>query len=703
MVKRCLRGFIVAAMLIGLLPLSALAVDPIDDDYPRGVQFPVALGQYGQTQPDIDFPWLVYKDESESGAADAPDIYAFNLVSGETQLVSDLPDEDGITPLENSNPNVSGDWVVYSHDTSGTTGTDGFCGVYASNLVTGEDKLLEEESGFYQGNPAIDGSIVVHNRWDNLAAVYDGDIWGYDLSDDTTFAISLPDSHQYEPEIADGWVVYRDATHGWSEYSVGAYELASGESTVIAPAYNNSATDHAQYADPSTDDGKVVYQKYGAWTETGATRYAIMMYDLATSTETTICAVDDSTNRQHPVISDGLISWHDFRSGKAEVYVYNLATQEETCVVPAIYDADTSTWIQWAGRTTTGDGFVAWHDHRIELDEFDEPVNTDGTDYDDLYVMSLNKDTVAYAGTDRYATAVAISQEAFPAGADTVVIATARNWPDALGGTALAGAIGCPVLLTDTNTIPQSVTDEMDRLGATSAYILGGTSAVGTSVETALNTAFGDANVERLAGSSRYETADKVAAKTIEILGVDWDGTAFVATGRNFPDALAAAPLAAAQGWPLFLSHPVTGLSDATKLGMANVDTALILGGTAAVASSVEAGLIADLGDPNVERLSGNSRYDTAVDIATYAVEQAGHTWDYTAIVTGANFPDALAGGMLQGQSNSVMLLTARDVLSPATGAALTANKLDINTLRFFGGTNAVAQAVRDTAMDAIH
>ncbi|MHB8706446.1 MAG: OmpL47-type beta-barrel domain-containing protein, partial [Coriobacteriia bacterium] len=53
------------------------------------------------------------------------------------------------------------------------------------------------------------------------------------------------------------------------------------------------------------------------------------------------------------------------------------------------------------------------------------------------------------AGNNRIDTAILASQEAFPAGATTVVIATGFNWPDALGGAALAGALDGPILLTD--------------------------------------------------------------------------------------------------------------------------------------------------------------------------------------------------------------------------------------------------------------
>ncbi len=298
-------------------------------------------------------------------------------------------------------------------------------------------------------------------------------------------------------------------------------------------------------------------------------------------------------------------------------------------------------------------------------------------------------------GADRYATAVDVSRRAFPIGAETVVIATGANWPDALGGTALAGALNGPVLLVGTDVIPSVVTQEIDRLGVTDAIILGGTSAVGAPVETALKTQLGSGNVERIEGADRYETADAVALRVIAELGVDYDGMAFVATGGDFPDALAAAPLAARQHWPLFLAHPAGGLSAGTKAAMTDVTDAVVLGGTAAVSSNTATQLATEL-SVTVERLWGDDRYATAVAVATYAVDEQGHDWDRVGITTGMNFPDALAGGVAQGKMNSVMLLTRPALLDPQTGAALAAHKAEIDSVTFFGGVNAVTQSVRD-------
>ncbi len=322
--------------------------------------------------------------------------------------------------------------------------------------------------------------------------------------------------------------------------------------------------------------------------------------------------------------------------------------------------------------------------------------------------LEIQPPVLSVAGADRIATALATSLLAYPEGlaadgAKTVVIATGMNWPDALGGTALAGALDAPVLLTDTNTLPQPVLTEIERLGAEKAIILGGTSAVGAAVESALETALGGAaNVDRIAGNDRYATANRIAREVIDLLGTEYDGTAFVATGGNFPDALAAAPLAAANGWPLYLANPASGISPATATAMAGVERVLILGGTGAVSAQTQTALNATFGAANVDRLSGADRYATAVAVANHAVTEAGHTWDRVGIATGAAFPDALAGGVLQGKVGSVMLLTTPTTLNTHAQAALSANKGAIDTVTFFGGDGAVSQAVRAAVQSAV-
>lgn len=321
-------------------------------------------------------------------------------------------------------------------------------------------------------------------------------------------------------------------------------------------------------------------------------------------------------------------------------------------------------------------------------------MRADGS-YEEIYAKWFGENPVA--GANRFDTAVAVSQESYPWGfapdaTATVVVATGRDWPDALGGTALAGALDGPVLLVDTESVPDAVMTEIGRLGAKKAVILGGTGAVSAAVQEALEATLGAGEVERIAGANRYETADAVGARVIEALGEDYGGTAFVATGGNFPDALAAAPLAAGLQWPLFLAHPSTGLSDETKAAMADVTDVVILGGEGAVSAATEADLKSSR---NVVRLAGADRYATAALVAEYAVDQAGRSWDRVGITTGADFPDALAGGVLQAKAGSVMLLTPATTLGQDARAAIVANKAEIRTVTFLGGTGAVSEDVR--------
>lgn len=310
------------------------------------------------------------------------------------------------------------------------------------------------------------------------------------------------------------------------------------------------------------------------------------------------------------------------------------------------------------------------------------------------------------AGANRISTAIEISQKAFPAGGvSTVVIATAYNWPDALGGAALAGALDAPILLTDPMTLPGTVTTELDRLGATSAIVLGGAGAVSSTVETALRNLLGRDNVTRISGADRYETSRKTAAVAVAALkaGPDgYDGTAFLATGLAFPDALGASPLSAAKGWPIYLVNPA-GADAATTSAMkaAGVTHAIVLGGVGAVTAATETDVASAL-DSSTDRIAGANRYETAVKIASYGASECGLKWSQVAIATGTDFPDALAGGVLQGHSGSVMLLTPTSGLDSSAEAALRANKGTITEVRFLGGTSAISSSVRYSVAEAL-
>lgn len=318
-------------------------------------------------------------------------------------------------------------------------------------------------------------------------------------------------------------------------------------------------------------------------------------------------------------------------------------------------------------------------------------------DYGQIYVVGLDlpidPGSSRLSGEDRYGTAVDVSREAFPNGADTVVIATGQDWPDALCASALSGAVVGPVLLTAPDALPEDVAAEIERLGARYVYIVGGSGAVSGAVEDELYDLV-DGYVFRLAGADRYATSRAVAARVIDILGSTYSGTALVTTGGNYPDALAGAPLAAGLDWPVLLATP-----DSVYVP-ADTTSAMILGGTGAVTPAVQTYLEGKLGAGAVERVGGTDRYETASLIAQAGVD-AGLTWNGVGIASGEDFPDALAGGPVAGLQRTVIVLTTPDALNAHAGSVIDANKDEIESVRFFGGTGALS-ATTENAVKAI-
>ncbi len=94
------------------------------------------------------------------------------------------------------------------------------------------------------------------------------------------------------------------------------------------------------------------------------------------------------------------------------------------------------------------------------------------------------------AGSDRYATSVAISKASFTS-ASVVYVATGATFPDALGGGPVAGITGGPLLLVATTALPASVATELGRLRPGRVVILGGTSVVSQSVADAIESLLG--------------------------------------------------------------------------------------------------------------------------------------------------------------------------------------------------------------------
>lgn len=309
------------------------------------------------------------------------------------------------------------------------------------------------------------------------------------------------------------------------------------------------------------------------------------------------------------------------------------------------------------------------------------------------------------SGSNRFATAAAASQSAFSTTAPAVVLASGENWPDALGGAALAGAVKGPILLTAVDALPAETARELRRLKPARVFVLGGTASVGDEVVdqvvnsgTAAGLSF---EVTRIGGSDRYDTAalvsDRVVAEAKK--GGVTVGQAYLASGENFPDALAVAPVASNLVRPILLTAP-NALSPATGRAIKRMapSKVWIVGGEASVDTTVAATLQAQVG---VGRLAARDRYQTAVEIARHG-ESLGLSWEGAGLASGTDFPDALAGGAAQGARGSLLLLTSPLALSEPTATEVQRKAPAIGSLRVYGGMNTITYPVRRDVADIL-
>lgn len=190
--------------------------------------------------------------------------------------------------------------------------------------------------------------------------------------------------------------------------------------------------------------------------------------------------------------------------------------------------------------------------------------------------------------------------------------------------------------------------------------------------------------IERTFGADRYGTAAELATSHFGP-GV---GTAYVASGVVFPDALAGAARAGSDGDPILLTRP-GALPDATKAALTELQPQriVVFGGEAAVSVAVEEEL-AGFTAGAVTRLGGADRYATAALISgTFPSDTA-----TVFVATGADYPDALTSAARAGLLGSPVLLTTANSLPQVVADEL--SRIAPEHVIVMGGSASVSEAV---------
>lgn len=283
-------------------------------------------------------------------------------------------------------------------------------------------------------------------------------------------------------------------------------------------------------------------------------------------------------------------------------------------------------------------------------------------------------------GKDRIETAIKISKDYFGS-ADTVIVVDASNFPDAMTASVLAKQLKAPILLTKPYKLDPRVEAEIKRLGASDVIIVGGRSSVSETVRRELAEIDKD-GVERIYGWDRYETSAEVAKKVVAKTGELEH--AVIASGEVFADALTVGPYAAREGYPILLVREYSlpnSVKDAIK--ELSIKKVSIVGGYKTVSKRLESSL------PTVsERLKGDTRYDTAMDIAVNGIKNSEEIF----VANGEQWMDALVIGPVGGLLNMPILLTGENRAPQSLKNYISREK--VQKLTAVGGNKMISESV---------
>lgn len=196
----------------------------------------------------------------------------------------------------------------------------------------------------------------------------------------------------------------------------------------------------------------------------------------------------------------------------------------------------------------------------------------------------------------------------------------------------------------------------------------------------------------RVAGVDRFATAVEIS-KTI---AAPAGSVVYIASGRNYPDALSAAPAAALQGGTLLLvepdSVPAGVLSELQRLSPSLI---VVVGSEQAVSARVFEQLRPYA--TQIRRDGGESRFDTSRIITQSAFTSSSVAY----IATGNGFPDALAASAAAGHRDAPVILV--DGTAGSADAATIQLLTDLGVTRIIiAGSNVVVSDGIQASLSAV-
>lgn len=192
----------------------------------------------------------------------------------------------------------------------------------------------------------------------------------------------------------------------------------------------------------------------------------------------------------------------------------------------------------------------------------------------------------------------------------------------------------------------------------------------------------------RTVGADRYTTSVRLSQE-------GWATSEYVviATGEQWSDAIAGTSLAGVLDAPMLLSRrgglPASVAAEIRRLGASK---AIVLGGSGVLSDKVVDGIVAaGVARTAIERIGGKDKYERAARIAK-RVHKISDGSGWAAVVSGEDFPDALALSAWAGALGVPVLYAKKGSIPSASSKAL--HDIDPTAVLVVGGEKAISEKV---------
>lgn len=285
-------------------------------------------------------------------------------------------------------------------------------------------------------------------------------------------------------------------------------------------------------------------------------------------------------------------------------------------------------------------------------------------------------------GSNRYEVAVNAAKRGWQE-APAVVLVGGDAYADALSAVPYAYQQGAPVLLTNAGSLSGAVKTGLQQLKTKRVTILGGTASISEKVVKQLKAM--NLSVFRIQGKNRYELAANVAKHMKSA------SAAVVVNGSAYADAVAIAPYAAKQGYPILLTD-AKGLREETANLLKNkaVKRTIVIGGEASINKTAFQKL------PSPVRISGANRYEVAAQIAKTYPMKTSHTF----MSHGYAYADAAAAASIAAKQGQTLLLTDAQTVPDAIRKVIGAKQM--SAFSVVGGTSTIQSNVITQLKNAV-